>query len=198
MKYTVAPGLSQLPEEGVGFVRKTSSPYMTYGSLPLIEAVTWAAASTHAALTTRYPGSPPLELRLEVKDLNTADGKPAKGHKTHGAGGRNVDIGYFYRLDDGTIANRFYNHAKMPYRVVKGARELAKVHPRWEFEANWVFVLELLRNPRVTQILTDRLYCLEFEQAARLALGGAELAHALKTIQFLGNHDNHFHLTVTP
>lgn len=198
--YKIAPGLVQLPESGEGFVRLTSGPYMTYGHAQLIRTVVAATAravSAIAAITGQSAIDP--SLKVVVKDLNTADGKAAKGHKTHGAGGKNVDIGYFYRkLDSAHVENLFINHKNLPYKVVGGARTLTRPHPLWDLEANWIMTRELLDMPAVSQVMVDELYAGPLEAKAKAYYAGddAKLKRAMKVIQWYGNHDNHFHLTV--
>ena len=196
MAYKLTPGLVQLPPEGPGYERLTSDEYMTYGHPKLIAAIQQATERTVAHLGAG--------TRVIVKDLNTADGKVAQGHKTHGPGGKNVDIGYYYtRADNTGVENLFINHTKLPYKVEDGLRVLTKPHPLWNLAANWVLVQELLAIPSVSQILMDKLYATPMEAEAQKLWGAkgtapdaAKLTRALKVIQWLGNHDNHFHLTV--
>lgn len=183
--------LVQLPVAGPGYTRLTSREYMTWGHPGLISAIQAAAAATAAELGGGDGA------RIVVKDLNTADGRPAAGHKTHGAGGRNVDLGYFYTGEAGELTNEFINHANLDYRHGPGGRCLRAVHPRWHLEANWVLCRELLKNVKVTQILVDPLY-LPLLEARAAAEPGVDLVHAKRVLQFLGNHDNHFHITVVP
>ena len=195
MKFKIAPGLVQLAPTGEGHDRLTSDEYMTFGHAELVRVVTAATAEVIAAL------GPRCRNKVVVKDLNTADGKPAQGHKTHGPGGRNVDLGYFYRMDgyDDRVENRFINHKELDYRIGQGGRCLRAPHPLWDLEANWLLVLALLGHKSVKQILVDQVYVGPLEQrASAAARDEAERQRALKTIQFFGNHDNHFHLDVSP
>jgi len=206
MKYSVLPDLVQLPLAGPGYVRKTSDEYMTWGHPELISAIEAACANCVEKISQLGAGKQDHDdpsLAVVVKDLNTADGKASKGHKTHGAGGNNVDIGYFYtNPTSGNIENLFINHKNMPYRAGKTGRELIRMHPQWHAESNWQMTLALLGVPSVSQIMVDKLYAEVLEARAAKhfvdgsSAGDALLKRALRIIQWYGNHDNHFHLTI--
>lgn len=194
--------LFQLPESGKGFVRKTSTDYMTWGHEGLIDAVQKCTSDCVERIVSHLHVQMNDDLRVVIGDLNTADGKPAKGHKTHGAGGKNIDCGYFYKetLKSGEtrVFNEFFNRKNVPNKWVPGGRTLKNKHPLWDFDSNWLFVLSLLDDSRVTQILVDELYAIEFEAKAKIVFANdpKKLERALKIIQHFPNHDNHFHLTI--
>jgi hypothetical protein len=190
--------LIQLPPFGPGYVRKTSREFMTWGIPKLISAIETACANgveRIAQITGQSPGDP--RLAVVVKDLNSADGKPVKSHKTHWQG-KSVDFGYFYRTSPDTIENLFINNKNLPNKWVNGLRELKEKHSQWDLEANWQFTLAMLEVPQIIQILVDQLYCVELERKAREHFAGdtKALNRALRIIQFTGNHDNHFHVNI--
>lgn len=197
-------GLIQLPRSGLGYNRLTSREYMTWGIPKLISAIETACADGVQRIS-RLTGQSVNDPRLAVivKDLNTADGKPVKSHKTHWQG-KSVDFGYFYRTPSGAIENRFINSQNLRdmgyggWDNAKKLRTLKTKHAEWDLEANWQFTLAMLDVPAIIQILVDQLYCVELERKAREHFAGDDkaLKRALRIIQHTGNHDNHFHVNI--
>lgn len=205
----ILPQYVQLSKSGLGFVRDTSTEYMTFGYPALIGGIEDISAKTVteiSKLTGQDPNDPNLAIRIH--DLNTSDGVVPGNHKTHW-NGTNVDIGYYYTLPDGkNVQNIFINSSKLPHTTVRETlkdgrswqlRSLTSKHAAWSDEANWILVQVMLEDRRVKQILTDPIYCKILEQKALevFGAGSEKYKRALKIIQYEGNHDNHFHLTIS-
>lgn len=207
--------VQELPPEGEGYVR-TAGKHNRWGYETLVHVLEGASARAvarlHAMEAEKTGGAGITEtdpaLQMDVKDLNTRNGEKRGGHESHRSG-EHADVGFFYRNESGELYNEYRNNAKMATARNHtrrsddaGRRLMGEMEPDWDAEANLLFVEELMNAPegRTTRIMIDPMYRTALLRTASVLWSGDQdrLGRLEKLLQGVGNHDNHFHVQVSP
>ena len=228
-RFSIHPANHPLPAFGDGFIKiKNNRPYMGFGNKNLIALIKKVTLET----VTRLEKAPivaydPVDqnllseqiqdqpLKMLIGDLSTADRKLPCNHLSHHLGGKDADIGYFYRAYNSEIKNRYFRYSyhsklKVNGRKIGGwgkpkgghcasgeatGRLLNEAHPDWHLPSNFLFISNLLKERKVQRIFIDPIYCRLLSRYIRVQAPDL-LKRFNQVVRGAANHDNHLHLRV--
>ncbi|MCC6277950.1 MAG: penicillin-insensitive murein endopeptidase [Oligoflexia bacterium] len=171
---------SELPLEGVGFIKVMRDRKRHFGSSELVITLMWATSEV-----SRYF---PQSERLGVGDMSSQFGGPQSGHASH-QNGLDADLSFYKtnRRELDPDASEFGEH------FTRGN----KVSSNFDVVRNWFFVSRLVSTGIISRIFLDQRLKLKFCALAAKDGLSAEETEALRRVNHWPGHDDHFHVRLT-